>query len=96
MDGSKKRRLLFSLLLGTLIMVCLNLFTYWGAQVDLSIPSGVAFLIYAALWGPLEALFHDRRAPILFVAAVGLFDVLVISSIVYLFLLWWEGGNEVN
>ena len=86
MKRLKKKRLLVSLLLGILIVMFLNLLIRVGLASDMSLPNGVAFLLYVALWAPLETLFHGGQAPIIFVAAVALFDVVIISSLIYAFL----------
>jgi hypothetical protein len=83
MAGIKKRRLLFSILLGVLVMALLNVLMYAGLSSDLSIPSGLGFLLYAVLWAPLPTFSQGGQAPAVLVAAVALFDLTIITSLIY-------------
>jgi hypothetical protein len=87
---------IISLVIGVLILAALILFGYFGATSQNSVLNGVAFILLLLLGWPLFMFYHDREAPIVVLAALAIFDVIIISGFVFVLRTWLRSRGRMR
>jgi amino acid permease len=81
------RLFLLSLVFGVFLMAFLYSLAYLLAWHTQGFAQNVGYLIAMLLAFPLSMFFHDREPPLAILAAMAVFDVLLLSLPAFLFML---------